>query len=61
MGKTTFVKMLQPQTTHPVEKTVVVGDCGLKVHSLLFYTNRRPLKYNVWEMAELVRYGRLML
>jgi GTP-binding nuclear protein Ran len=54
-GKTTFVKR---HLTGEFEKKYV-ATLGVEVHPLLFYTNRGPLKFNVWDTAGQEKFGGL--
>lgn len=54
-GKTTFVKR---HLTGEFEKKYV-ATLGVEVHPLLFYTNRGPIKFNVWDTAGQEKFGGL--
>jgi len=54
-GKTTFVKR---HLTGEFEKKYV-ANLGVEVHPLLFYTNRGPIKFNVWDTAGQEKFGGL--
>jgi GTP-binding nuclear protein Ran len=55
VGKTTFVKR---HLTGELEKKYV-ATLGVEVHPLIFYTNRGPIKFNVWDTAGKQKYGGL--
>ena len=55
VGKTTFVKR---HITGEFEKKYV-ATLGVEVHPLLFYTNRGPIKFNVWDTAGQEKFGGL--
>ncbi|XP_006901359.1 PREDICTED: GTP-binding nuclear protein Ran-like [Elephantulus edwardii] len=54
-GKTTFVKH---HLTGKFEKKYV-ATLGVEVHPLVFHTNRRPIKFNVWDIADQEKFGGL--
>ena len=55
VGKTTFVKR---HLTGEFEKKYV-ATLGVEVHPLTFYTNRGPIKFNVWDTAGQEKFGGL--
>ena len=55
VGKTTFVKR---HLTGEFEKKYV-ATLGVEVHPLPFYTNRGPIKFNVWDTAGQEKFGGL--
>ncbi len=55
VGKTSFVKRL---STGDFEAKYV-ATLGVHVHSLVFYTNRGPIKFNVWDTAGQEKCGTL--
>lgn len=55
VGKTTFVKR---HLTGEFEKKYV-ATLGVEVHPLIFYTNRGPIKFNVWDTAGQEKFGGL--
>ena len=55
IGKATFVKrLLTGESEKKYEATL-----GAEVHSLVFHTNRRPDKINVWDTAGSEKFGGL--
>lgn len=54
-GKTTFVKR---HLTGEFEKKYV-ATLGVEVHPMVFYTNRGPIKFNVWDTAGQEKFGGL--
>jgi GTP-binding nuclear protein Ran len=54
-GKTTFVKR---HLTGEFEKKYV-ATLGVEVHPLVFYTNRGPIRFNVWDTAGQEKFGGL--
>jgi len=55
VGKTTFVKR---HLTGEFEKKYV-ATLGVEVHPLPFFTNRGPIKFNVWDTAGQEKFGGL--
>lgn len=55
VGKTTFVKR---HLTGEFEKKYV-ATLGVEVHPLTFFTNRGPIKFNVWDTAGQEKFGGL--
>eukprot|EP00742_Colponemidia_sp_Colp-10_P000834 GILJ01000904.1.p1 GENE.GILJ01000904.1~~GILJ01000904.1.p1 ORF type:complete len:227 (+),score=49.49 GILJ01000904.1:44-682(+) len=55
VGKTTFVKR---HLTGEFEKKYI-ATLGVEVHPLVFYTNRGPIKFNVWDTAGQEKFGGL--
>jgi GTP-binding nuclear protein Ran len=55
VGKTTFVKR---HLTGEFEKKYL-ATLGVEVHSLQFFTNRGPIKFNVWDTAGQEKFGGL--
>ncbi|XP_011814996.1 PREDICTED: GTP-binding nuclear protein Ran-like [Colobus angolensis palliatus] len=53
-GKTTFVKR---HLTGEFEKCIAT--VGVKVHPLVFHTNRGPIKFNVWDTASQDKFSEL--
>ncbi|KAL0623003.1 GTP-binding nuclear protein Ran [Plecturocebus cupreus] len=54
-GKTTFVKR---HLTGEFQKKYV-ATLGVEVHSLVFHTNRGPIKFNVWDTTGQEKFGGL--
>ncbi|XP_030847365.1 GTP-binding nuclear protein Ran isoform X2 [Strongylocentrotus purpuratus] len=54
-GKTTFVKR---HLTGEFEKRYL-ATLGVEVHPLVFYTNRGPIRFNVWDTAGQEKFGGL--
>ncbi|CAG2108097.1 unnamed protein product [Medioppia subpectinata] len=54
-GKTTFVKR---HLTGEFEKKYI-ATLGVEVHPLVFYTNRGPIRFNVWDTAGQEKFGGL--
>ncbi|XP_064392847.1 GTP-binding nuclear protein Ran-like [Halichondria panicea] len=54
-GKTTFVKR---HRTGEFEKKYV-ATVGVEVHPLVFYTNKGPIQFNVWDTAGQEKFGGL--
>lgn len=55
VGKTTFVKR---HITGEFEKKYV-ATLGVEVHPITFFTNRGPIKFNVWDTAGQEKFGGL--
>jgi GTP-binding nuclear protein Ran len=55
VGKTTFVKR---HLTGEFEKKYV-ATLGVEVHPIVFFTNRGPIKFNVWDTAGQEKFGGL--
>jgi GTP-binding nuclear protein Ran len=55
VGKTTFVKR---HVSGEFERKYV-ATMGVEVHPLTFYTNRGPIKFNVWDTAGQEKFGGL--
>lgn len=55
VGKSSFVKRLSTGTF----EVKYVATLGVEVYSLIFYTNRGPIKFNIWDTAGQEKYGSL--